>query len=742
MSLPIVSVETSLKSCLSKMNSEGLRILFIIDENGRLVGSMSDGDLRRFIVNGKHIDDNILVSEVMNNDPVFALETDKYSAVSSKLSKKYNVVPILNQNHQIIQLVGDVDLKLQFGEYEVSNTSSCFIISEIGNNHMGSIELAKEMVDASILAGADCVKFQLRDLDSLYGANFDLDKQDLGVQYTHDLVSRFGLKQHEMAELISYVKKKGAIPLCTPWDLNSVDFLCELGVDGYKVASADFTNVPLLQKLIETRKPLIISTGMTQEDEISEITQILNDNFARFALLHCNSTYPAPYADINLSYMLTLKDRYSEIVGYSGHERGFHVAVAAVAMGAKIIEKHFTFDKDWEGPDHSVSLLPGEFKVMVEYIRDVEKSMGNSQQRSLGQGEMINQANLGKSLYARRVIKEEQKITHEDIIVRSPGGGIPATRLNKLIGKKIFKNKKIDERIELSDFEPPKTLAPYNFVCPNWGLPVRHHDWKGILADFNPKVMEFHLSYRDLLIDSKKIKSADLKDKQLVIHAPELFEDDHIVDLVSDDKKYRQKSFKNIEKVGKFSDEIRGSFANSGPIVVITNVGGFTRDAPLEKHIIHEKYLKLDTILSELESRNQIEIVPQTMPPFPWHFGGQRFHNLFVDPAEIENFCSVTKRRICLDLSHTLLACNNLNKSFISSVEGLMPHVAHIHVADASGDGEEGLQIFDGIIDWEHVSIIMQNYKHKFTWIPEIWQGHRDNNSGFRIALEKLRTLI
>ena len=252
-----------------------------------------------------------------------------------------------------------------------------FVIAEIGNNHNGSFELALKMVDSAKEAGADCVKFQMRNMSSVYRKK-SLAKhgEDLGTEYVLDLLERFQLSVNDHKQIARYCEEKEILYMCTPWDLESIQTLENLKVQAYKVASADLTNLPLIEKLIETNKPLILSTGMSSSQEIEFTVNFLNERNAEFALLHCNSTYPAPFHDINLNWLKKLRDIHP-LIGYSGHERGSAITLAAVGLGAKIVERHFTFDRNMEGPDHAASLEPDEFKLLIDGIREVEEALGD-----------------------------------------------------------------------------------------------------------------------------------------------------------------------------------------------------------------------------------------------------------------------------------------------------------------------------------------------------------------------------
>ena len=328
-----------------------------------------------------------------------------------------------------------------------------FIIAEIGNNHNGSISRAKEMIDQCIELGVDCVKFQMRHLEEVYREK-SLNKtgDDLGTEYVIDLLKRFELSKDEHEEIANYCLEKKIKYLCTPWDKRSLETLEKFGVAAYKVASADLTNLPLIDAICSTNKPVILSTGMSTNDEVKEVVSFLNNRNTEFCLLHCNSTYPAPLHDLNLNWMKELKKIHSNI-GYSGHERGIAPTLASVALGARVIERHFTLDREMEGPDHAASLEFDSFNELVVSIRQIEESLGETGERILSQGEMINKENLSKSLVAAVDIKSGDKISSNDVAVLSPGLGLSPLHYNNLIGKKAKRDIENDEQLDWSDFE-------------------------------------------------------------------------------------------------------------------------------------------------------------------------------------------------------------------------------------------------------------------------------------------------
>ena len=397
---------------------------------------------------------------------------------------------------------------MQISDYKLGD-KNVFVIAEIGNNHNGSLELALEMVDAAHEAGANCGKFQMRNMASVYRKK-SLAKQgeDLGTEYVLDLLERFQLSQSEHKQVAQYCKDNGILYMCTPWDSDSIVALEALGVKAYKVASADLTNLPLIDNLIATKKPIILSTGMSSAEEIQITTDFLNARSAEFVLLHCNSTYPAPFHDINLNWIKKLKNIHP-LVGYSGHERGTAVTLAAVGLGAKVVERHFTFDRNMEGPDHAASLERDEFKFLVSGIREIEAALGSGLERTISQGEMINRENLAKSLVASKDLAKGTVIERQHLSVLSPGQGLSAQNYEKLLGRTAQRDMLEEEYFYPSDLQSTRVEPKsYKFKRP-WGVPVRYHDFGEYKSKIAPDVFEFHLSYSDLDLDVREFLSGE-----------------------------------------------------------------------------------------------------------------------------------------------------------------------------------------------------------------------------------------
>ena len=734
----IVFAEDSILNALKKISDNKSRIIFSVTEAGVLEGILTDGDFRRWLVNQSTIDLNQSVATISNKNFKYAFFEDDPEKIQSYFSEQIEFIPLLDRNHHLVAIARKRADSIQIGNFTIDAASPTFIIAEIGNNHNGSLELAKKLIDEAIAAGADCAKFQLRSMKALYRNAGDANDatEDLGSQYTLDLLSRFQLSSEEMLSAFNYCKERGIIPLCTPWDLESLAILEDYDMPAYKVASADLTNHDLLKALAKTGKPLICSTGMSTEAEIKESVQFLQRLGATYVLLHCNSTYPAPFKDVNLNYLERLKEIGDSPVGYSGHERGINVAIAAVAKGAKIVEKHFTLDKSLEGNDHKVSLLPAEFQAMIEGIRQVEEALGTATERRLSQGELMNRETLAKSLVINCDLEAGQIIKEEMLEVKSPGKGLQPNRKAELIGLKAKRTFKTGDFFYPSDLVQEQVQARnYKFKRP-WGVPVRYHDFKTILAKSNPDLLEFHLSYKDLEQDIQQYFDQPY-DLDLVVHSPELFAGDHLLDLCSPNENYRQLSIAELQRVIDITLALKPFFKRSSRPCIVTNIGGFTIDAPLPVSKRGDLYKLLLESLSALDSEG-VEIIPQTMPPFPWHFGGQRYHNLFVDPEDIVEFCCQHQYRVCLDISHSKLACNHHKLSFKEFIEQVGPYVAHLHIADAEGLDGEGLQIGEGELDFPAFAEDLAKKNLDASFIPEIWQGHKNEGEGFWIALERL----
>ena len=736
----LLNSKSALGAVFEKLGSIPEKIVIIVDDDNRVMGTITDGDIRRTLTKTTGDLTSLTITEIMNTEFVFDWDDD-LAGNKSSFSPAVKIIPVIDRDGFLKYLRREEVKEFMIGDTKVSDQSPAYVIAEIGNNHNGSLALALELIDRAKYTGANAAKFQMRQLSDTYIESAkDAIDEDLGSQYTLDLLKKFQLSNDDLFKCFDYCKSIGIEPLCTPWDVPSVHLLSSYGLAAYKVASADLTNYELLESLRLTNKPIILSTGMSSESQIKYAVESIDGLFSEYALLHCNSAYPAPFKDINLKYMSKLRQiSKTGIVGYSGHERGIEVAIAAVALGAKIVEKHFTLDKEMEGSDHKVSLLPDEFKLMITSIRNVEAALVYSETRVVSQGEMLNKESLGKSVVATRDIEIGSVISGEDLTLKSPGKGLSPDKVKDLIGKKAIRNTKKDDFFFPSDIEQRiNKFSKYSFNR-KFGIPVRYHDLNNLAGKSNFDFMEFHLSYGDIGLNLDKIIKERFDNLSFHVHAPELFEKDHVLDLASRNKKYRVKSIDNLNKVVDETRRIRKFFPNTIKPYIIFNAGGFSEHNFMKDSFRNESYSLIEESLTTFKNLDDCELIIQTMPPYPWHFGGQRFHNNFVNHLEIKSFCERTGFNVCFDLSHSYLACNYYDVSLDEFVDTIKDCIKYMHIVDAKDLDGEGLQIGDGEIDFSHFAEVLNKANVEAGFIPEIWQGHKDGGRGFIEALDILQ---
>ena len=327
------------------------------------------------------------------------------------------------------------------------------IIAEAGVNHNGSLELAKKLALNAKNAGADIVKFQTAKLSSLVSKSAGMaeyQKENIGKEMSqYDMLSKLLLSFDEFTELSKYCKEIDIEFLSTPFDIESINFLESLGCNFWKIPSGEITNLPYLERIARTRKRIVLSTGMCTVDEIEEALTVLKENGSiDITILHCTTQYPTPYEDVNLRAMTTLKERFGCKVGYSDHTKGIIIPIAAVALGAEVIEKHFTLDRNMEGPDHKASLEPNELKEMIDSIRNIERAMGDGVKKPVA-SELANKGVARKSIVASRSIKQGEVFSEENLTTKRPGTGISPMKWYEVIGKVASRDFSEDEMIEL-----------------------------------------------------------------------------------------------------------------------------------------------------------------------------------------------------------------------------------------------------------------------------------------------------
>ncbi|WP_058235184.1 N-acetylneuraminate synthase family protein [Devriesea agamarum] len=738
-----VSAQDTALHALRRINENQARIVFVVDEHGTVQGALTDGDMRRWLIAHDQPDLSAPALQIANRSFVSVAEGTPLDEMQAMTRPGLDRIPVLDERGRMVAVATTEKMTLRIGRHIVGPGHRSLLIAEIGNNHQGDVDLAKRLVDLCAQAGADVVKFQLRDMAALYRSGGSSSYgEDLGPQYTMNLLAKYSLSADDMLRVLDHCAARDIDAICTPWDIPSANVLHDYGLPGFKIASADLTNHELLHHVAGMHRPMIISTGMSTEAEIRDSVNLVRSHGAPYALLQCQSTYPAPYKDVHLRYM----DRLAQIgecpVGYSGHERGWHVPIAAVARGAHIIEKHVTVDKSLEGNDHKVSLLPDEFAQMVQQIRDVELALGSDRPREVTTGELMNRVNLAKSLVATRDLAPGDVIAESDVTVKSPGRGLQPNRRADLIGKVVHRT------VAAGDFFYPgdlvgeaSTVHEYSFKRP-WGLPVRYHDVRPLLEVSAPDFLEFHFSYRDMEADPHAIFAPGEKLPQFfTTHAPDLYAGDFLIDLASPDEGIWERSIREVQNVIDITRQLREHFTCEQDPVVVVTMGGFLPD----RHVsLDERYPMYERIQRGLERLDEtgVRLTAQTLPPFPWLMGGQQFHNLFMDPEDTVWFCEKYGRRLTFDVSHSKLAANFAGRPFSEYVDLMGPHIEHLHIVDAVGVDGEGVQVGNGEVDFRDLAERLAVHAPHASFIPEIWQGHVNNGEGFFIALDRLRAWL
>ncbi len=327
-------------------------------------------------------------------------------------------------------------MPLSFEEIRKNNT--CLIIAEAGVNHNGSLDLALKLVDAACEAGCDCIKFQtyITEDDVLISAETAAYQKEQGMgESQYEMLKRLELSFDDFRIIKKYCDDRNILFLSTAFELKSLKFLDEIGMPFWKIPSSDIDHYPYLVEMAKTKKPIIMSTGLSTMEEIEKSVKVLRDNGCDdLTILHCNTAYPTPYEDVSLRAMDSIRERFSCDVGYSDHTEGIEVSIAAAALGAKVIEKHFTLDRNMEGPDHKASIEPNELKELVKAIRHVTKALG-SPVKEISNSAKTNSKAASKSIVSICDIKKGELFTERNIACKRPGSGIEPMKWPELIGR-------------------------------------------------------------------------------------------------------------------------------------------------------------------------------------------------------------------------------------------------------------------------------------------------------------------
>lgn len=596
-----------------------------------------------------------------------------------------------------------------------------YIIAEIGINHNGNVQIALELIQKAYEAGVDAVKFQKRNIQEIYNKQIinDPNKGEWNIEYLIKELKELELNKDDYDLIYKKCEELNLDLIITPFDIDSVDFILNYNIKAIKNASCNMTNYKLLDYISTKKLPVLISTGMWSDAEISNSLKYFKEKDINYTLLLSNSTYPCPYEDINIEYINTLK-KYSNVVGYSGHEKGTFVPIAAVALGARIIEKHITLDKTQEGLDHKASMEPKEWREMVHNIRLLEKTLGNK--KVVNQAEMLAKQSFCLSPYAKKDIYKNEIFTEEMFELLAPGKGILQNELSNFIGKTVKKDIMKDTCIDESFFKDTTQISEWkihNFKK-RWGLKCRFHDFPQYNLLSAP-VIEFHCSQQDMYDPISGIMS---NSSQLIVHAPELV-DKMLVDICAVKEEQVNKSLDILQHSINKTIELSQNFKGKPKLVV--HFGGMLREPSENIDLTRQKLLdKAIQNFSKLNyDKELIDILPENLPPKPWYLGGEWNQYGFMTEDDIIKFCKKFNLKMTYDICHAKLYCNCCNKNIIDFTKKIKKYVSHVHISDTQGINGEGVQIHEGDTNFEPIFEEMKDID--YSWVTEIWAGHLNN---------------
>ena len=619
------------------------------------------------------------------------------------------------------------------------NEGKPYIIAEIGLNHNGSISDAKKLCYLAKEAGFNAVKFQLRSKNlflDIYGS------RDIGSEIVDDYIRKTFIDFDGYKLIWDYCESIKITCFFSVWDLEALEFAEVLNPILYKVASADMNNPILIEKIIETKKPIIFSTGMANENEIDNLINYLSGKNIIYALLHCHSAYPAPMHHLNLNYINNLKNKNIIDVGYSSHDLGDLACISAVAIGSKIIEKHITLSRKSYGNDHAVSLEPREFKDFVRKLRDTFVILGEKNyQRVIGPGEKANRISLSKTLILKNDLAKGDKVSYSNIDFYPSGEGLTPSQFKDFSHKKLIKNIKSgnilskDFFIKEENFKVFKKLESHLF-----GIPVRYRDINLLGNLIKTNYLEIHMSMNDIKNNQFTELKNIVKTKKIGFHAPDIYEGNLVFDPIS---KNQENAFNSNKWFQKLCDHIKVFYEEmklSYKVNCVTSFSSYSENYHDDSR--KNEYKLINDFINKFEKRYSfINILPQTLPALAWYLGGQRFVNTFAHPKEIFNFCKQYNKPICLDISHLFMACNFYNEDFHKWSFKILPYAKHLHLAGANGIDDEGLGLEESPKMIEFLKFILKNNNKKRSFIVETWQGHLNSGDGFVNDLHYLEQL-
>ena len=599
------------------------------------------------------------------------------------------------------------------------------IIAEIGINHNGQKDIAKQLIDAASKAAVQCIKFQYRNLDRTYLIN----KNEIGDEILDTEIRRSYLSPSDLNELCAYGKSQGlevGISFFIVEDINDFDGALS-NYDFFKVPSPELKNVELINRLLGLGRDVYISTGAHDEQAIQETFKALTgDNWNPF---HCISNYPTELFNSRLSYLKYLQKTWNRPVGYSSHESDWRACIAALALGARWIERHITLDKAMDGLDHSTSSNPDEFAELAIYAKYADAMLDGDSPRVANQGERMNLQTLGRSYHIIKPIQAGTVLTDDAISYRSPATGIGMNQIQDFLGKKLLRDGYVGQPLSESLFSitPELTVDQIKFLNVNKiSLPARFHDLSKLREAFPIQNFEMHLSYTEL--SSEIDESLFRTDERYSIHLPDYISSTELINPFSKNQSIKERSIKIFENTLALASHL---FELTGVRIPLVSSLSVVDDGI-------ENFYKDCGALTKQYSTAGVELTFQTLPPFAWYFGGSVPLYAYCAPADWA-YIAEMEIPITLDLSHLIMCCNYYHADLQGAIKQLLPTTKHIHLSLADGIDGEGVGFSE--LSSQNKELIQRILSMPQVKVIEVWQGHLNEFSGFRDSIAELYTL-
>lgn len=606
------------------------------------------------------------------------------------------------------------------------NNNNISIIAEIGINHDGKADIALDLIKAAAENGCHGVKFQYRNLQNAYAE----DARQIGDEILLKEITRNYLSPAAILNLVDQAHGFGIEAGISFFDeTDMLDFGAEIShFDFFKSPSVELSNISLINHMLAQKKPVYVSLGCHSEHEIQQaFKQFDSDNWIA---MHCVSNYPVSLANAKLGYLRHMQNTWPRPFGYSSHDENWEVCLIAMSMGANVIERHITFDKQAQGLDHSTSSTPAEFKRMTMFAEHMSLLMSGNGPRIPNQGEMLNLQNLGRSYYAKAFIDQGETITLEKLSFRSPRVGLGRSEMHEYLDKPAIKPIKAGAVLNRSAFQVTSQVSDeaLDFARrKKIGIPVRLHDLAGIEQKFPVGNYEFHLSFGEVMSDLR----ADNYDRNnnYSIHLPDYINSTQLMDPFSPDSAQIEGSLNILQRTVDFANQLQNHTGKKVPIV-----GSFS--------VVHnnlEEFYEQHALLLKKYRDQGISIMPQWLPPIAWYFGGSVKLNAMNQKQDVR-YIQHHDLPICMDVCHLCMGDSLFQFDAEAMIETLTPHIEHIHIADAEGIDGEGLHFGEG--DPKNLPAIQAAMQFDCMKVIEVWQGHLDDGAGFAKALNKLPELF